>query len=148
MAATYPELFAFLDRLGGKLDELTEIQKEKTLCVRRDDLLGVDGCMKREQVISLSLRSMEQQRARLLQELGLDGLPLSAMAQHCPLQWRQEARAAEERLRGRYQIYRSAADTARTTLEINLHQINKIIDGEASASSGGDPAGHMADIRA
>ncbi len=146
MAASYSELFAFLDRLGGKLDELTEIQKEKTNAVRRDDLLGVDACMKKEQVVSLSLRSMEQQRVRLLRELGLAEVPLSGLAEHCPAEQRQDARAAVERLRNRYAIYQSAANVSRNTLEINLHQIEKII---AEQEQSAPPAeGRMADIRA
>ena len=146
MAAGYPDLFAFLGKLSDKLDELTEIQKDKTLAVRRDDLMGVDACMKKEQAISLSLRSMEQQRLKLLRELGLDSVPLSALERHCPPEQRQAASEAAGRLRSSYEIYRSAADVSRSTLEVNLHQIEQIIDAETrSEASGGS---HMADIRA
>ncbi|MBQ9412100.1 MAG: hypothetical protein IJU29_03260, partial [Oscillospiraceae bacterium] len=60
MNETWNEMFAFMDRLGAVLDDMTAIQREKADAVLRDDLLAVDGCMKREQAITLSLRSMDQ----------------------------------------------------------------------------------------
>ena len=136
MAGSYQALFAFLDKLGEKLEELTALQKEKTRAVRLDDLLAVNECMKKEQVLSLSLRGMEIQREKLLKELGLEAVPLSAMPERCPPEQRIEARAVAERLRNRYLIYQSAAQVARSTLEVNLHQIEKMITEEGR---GGEP---------
>lgn len=145
MDAAYQEYFRLLEQLGGKLEELAGIQREKTAAVRRDDLAAVNECMKQEQVISLSLRSMDQKRDRLLEQLGLQGVPLSGLASRCPLEYRPRARELAQWLRARYDVYHSAADVARTTLEMNLHQIEKIIADEAD-----EPAspGAMADIRA
>jgi hypothetical protein len=42
-------------------------------------------------------------------------------------------------------LYRSASDAARTTLELNLHQIERMLADEADAPLGG---GTIADIRA
>ena len=147
MAASYQDLFEFLDKLGDKLDELTELQKEKTRAVRLDDLLAVNECMKKEQVLSLSLRGMEIQREKLLRELGLEKFPLSAMAERCPPEVRAEARRAAQRLRDRYMIYKSAAQTSRSALEINLHQLEKMIE-EKERGETPQPMGNMADIRA
>ena len=147
MAASYQDLFRFLDKLGGKLDELTELQKEKTRAVRLDDLPAVNECMKKEQVLSLSLRGMEIQREKLLKELGLEQFKLSTMPEHCPPALREQARSAAERLRNRYLIYQSAAQVARNTLEVNLHQIEKIIADE-ERDDAPPPVENMADIRA
>ena len=115
--------------------------------MRLDDLLAVNECMKKEQVLSLSLRGMEIQREKLLKELGLEKFPLSAMPEHCPPEVRVEARAAAQRLRDRYMIYKSAAQTSRSALEINLHQIEKMI-AEKERGDAPQPMGNMADIRA
>ena len=141
----YRSYFQFLEQLGGMIEELTELEKEKTAAVRRDDLLAVDGCMKREQALSLRLRSMDRKRETLLGELGLGSIPLSGLAEACPGELRLEARAAAEKLRAQYMLYRSAADVARTTLECNLHQIEKMMADEADAPLG---RGVIADIRA
>ena len=104
--------------------------------------------MKREQVISLSLRSMEKKREKLLGALQLEGLPLSALTAHCPPELRPEARAVVERLMGRYTVYRSAATVSRNTLEINLHEIEKQIARHEGRAAAEQPGGLLADIRA
>ena len=143
MADSYQEIFDFLDRLGDTLDELTEISKKKTAAVLRDDLLGVNECMKKEQVISLTLRTMDTQREKLMAAIGGAGRPLSALPELCPAERKAEAREIVDWLRDCYAIYRSAAEASRTTLEINLHQIEKLI-----AELPGDGEGRIADIRA
>ncbi len=140
----YQEYFKFLDQLGEVLERLTEVAKEKTAAVRRDDLNAVNECMKREQAISLKLRSMDIKRDKMLEKLGLQGTTLSVLAQSCPEEVRSEARAVADRVRSRYDVYRAAADVARTTLECNLHQIEKALKNTPDAP----PAASFADIRA
>ena len=115
MYESYREYFAFMGQLGQTLDQLTELAKEKTAAVRRDDLLAVDECMKREQALGLTLRAMDKKRETLLAAMGLQNVSLSGLAQHCPEELRQEANAAADDLRDKYPLYRSAADVARTT---------------------------------
>ena len=145
MYEAYREYFGFMDQLGGLLDQLAELAKEKAAAVRRDDLLAVDNCMKREQALSLSLRAMDKKRETLLAGMGLKDVPLSDLAQHCPEELQKEARGASEELRTRYMLYRSASDVARTTLECSLHQVERMLADEASAPVGG---GTIAEIRA
>ena len=145
MAASFEQFFKFLDELGQLLEQLTALTKEKTEAVHRDDLGAVNDCMKREQALSLSLRSMDVKREKMLAELGMTGVPLSGLAAHCPVEFRLEARQVEEDLRNRLAIYRSAANVARATLEISLHQIEQMIDEEGDRPVGG---GAVADIRA
>ena len=144
MTDAFDELFRFLDQLGQTLEKLTEIERKKTAAVRHDDLMTVNECMKQEQALSLSLRSMDVKREKLLTAAGLKGISLTRMAEYCPPEKRAAAREAAERLRNRFQIYQSAAQVARTTLEVNLHQIEKIIADEG----GGEGSPSMTDIRA
>ena len=145
MHEAYREYLAFMDQLGRTLEQLTELSKEKTAAVRRDDLLAVDSCMKREQALGLTLRAMDKKRETLLSQMGLQNVTLSDFAKNCPEELQQEAKVASDALRDRYVLYRSAADVARTTLEVNLHQIEKMMVDEADAPIG---SGTIADIRA
>ena len=145
MYEAYREYFAFMGQLGGLLDQLAGLAKEKAAAVRRDDLLAVDGCMKQEQALSLSLRTMDKKRETLLAGMGLKNVSLSEFPQHCPEELQKEAYSASEELRTRYVLYRSASDAARTTLELNLHQIERMLADAADAPMGG---GTIADIRA
>lgn len=136
---SYEAYIAFLGQLSATLDELTAIEKEKTDAARRDDLNALNECMKREQAQSLTLRAMDQKRMKLLSELGLEDVTLADFAANCPEQLRGEARAAAEKLRGSYAVYRSAADLARHTLERNLRQIDAYLaeKGEPPELGGG-----------
>ncbi len=145
MEAVLREYFALMERLDEMLKELTQLSQEKTKAVTRDDLQTVDACMKKEQALSLTLRSMDRKREDLLTRLGMSGVPLSGLAAHCPQEYRLEAKKAAERLRTQYDLYRNSAEVARTTLECNLHQIEKYLREEP----GGVPAtGSLADVRA
>lgn len=146
MAATFDDYFRFLDQLCGIFEKLTKIAREKASAVRHDDLLRVNECMKQEQVLSLSLRGMDQKREKMLKELGLSGVPLSGLAKHCPEELRLKAVKKEEQVRNSLRVFQSAQQAARTILECNLHEIEKYIGDHAP--QGGAPAGHMADIRA
>ena len=136
---SYEAYIAFLGQLSDTLDGLTAIEKEKTDAVRRDDLNALNECMKREQAQSLTLRSMDQKRIKLLKELGLENVALADFAARCPEELRMEARAAAEKLRGSYAIYRSTADLSRHTLERSLREIDAFLleKGEPPELDGG-----------
>ena len=127
--AVWKDYLKLLDQLGGTLDKLTEIERTKTAAVTKGDLNAVEECMKQEQVMSLSLRGTEQKREKLLAQLGLSGVPLrelgarGAAAARGPQESHMETRAVAERLRHKYEIFRSASEVARSTLECNLRAI-------------------------
>ena len=152
MSDSYKAYLAFLERLGDQIDELTDVEKAKTAAVRRDDLMAVNECMRQEQAISLTLRSMDHERETMLKDLGMEGVSLSGLPERYPPEIRPEARGAAERLRAKYDIYRSAADVARMTLEINLHEIEKIMEQRGLTGENLPvsrlPGGSFTDIRA
>ena len=126
--------FGVLRELSGTLDRLTPLAQQKAEAVRGDDLLALDEVLKQEQALGLNLRGLELRRQKLVPQLGLDNVPLSALHEHCPAQLAGEARKTAAALRESYDIYRSYADIARNTLELNLHQIDKFL-----ADNGVDP---------
>lgn len=128
---------AYLDllrELSGCLDRLGELSEQKAQTVRQDDLLAMDEVLKQEQVLSLSLRGLEQRRVKLLAQLGLNGVPLTDLPGKYPAELQGQAKQTVEELRNSYKIFRARADMARNALELNLHQIEKVI-----SASGVDP---------
>lgn len=123
-----------LQELRSNLDRLGELSEQKAATVRQDDLLAMDEVLKQEQVLSLSLRGLEQRRTKLLAKLGLGSVPLRELAGKYPPELQDEARRTVEQLRSSYKVYRARADMARNLLELNLHQIDLMV-----ASAGGDP---------
>jgi len=145
MEANFESYFEFLRKLGGTLEQLTELAQKKTAAARRDDLMEIDDCLKKEQALSMSLRGMDQKRETMLKELGLSGVPLRDLPARCPEPLRKEAKRVSDELRAKFNVYTSAANAARITLECNLHEIEKYLDSVGGAEP---PADSVADIRA
>lgn len=134
MEQLFQSYLALLDELGRSLDRLSQLALEKDNVVRQDDLIALDEVLKQEQVMTLSLRGLEQKRGKLTAQLGLEGLPLSEISGHFPPELAKQAAQAADTVLERYTIYRSCAERARATLELNLHLIEKTI-----AAAGVDP---------
>lgn len=150
MNTNFQGYLALLNDLTKTLGELSDVARAKIAAVRADDLKQLDTCIKKEQALSLSLRSMERKRETLLAALGLSGLPLTGLAARYPEELRMDAAQAIHALKSAYDIYRSASEVARTTLEVNLHQIEKTLYGEQQPAPENPepPAPMKADIRA
>ena len=134
MGASFPAYLKLLGELSAGLERLAELAQDKAAAARQDDLLALDEVLKQEQAMTLSLRGLEQRRSRMVDQLGLNGVSLADLPEHCPPELEADARRSEQALRDSYKVYRSCADMARATLELNLHQIEKVI-----TASGGDP---------
>ena len=85
--------------------------------------------MKKEQVMSLTLRGYDQKRDKMLSELGLRGVNLRQLEDHSPDELQLETKAAVEQLRRQYKLFQAASQVARDTLEINLRGIKLVRDG-------------------
>lgn len=133
MEELYLAYLALLGELSGSLDQLSGLAKQKNAAIRKDDLLALDQVLNQEQAMALALRGQEQKRTKLLRELGLEGVALSGLSERYPLQLKNQAKQAAERLRRSYDVYRCAAEVARTTLECNLHELDKIVAGMGGA---------------
>ena len=127
MEDLFRSYLGILGELSGTLDRLTPLARQKVEAVRADDLLALDEVLKQEQALALSLRGLELKRQKLVPQLGLDNVPLSRLHEHCPPQLSNETRKAAAALRESYEIYRGYADMVRNTLELNLHQIDKLL---------------------
>lgn len=124
-AALWREYLGHLDKLGEVLEQLTQVEREKTAAVGQGDLDAVEACMKREQVFSLNLRGLDQKREKLLAQLGIAGTKLDQLEDLAPAEAALETKRTVEKVRQNYRVFRSASDTARDALECNLHEIEK-----------------------
>lgn len=134
MANSYVTYLGLLDSLRGNLESLSKLCREKAEAVRSDDLARLDTIMRREQALSLAFRGLEQKKDSLLQELGLESVPLSALAAHFPKELQPKAKTCVEALKAQYDIYRAASEAARNTLECNLHQIERFLAAQEASN--------------
>ncbi len=66
----------FLTELGALFTQLSDLEREKMTAVQAGDLDGLNGCIRREQALGLSLRGVDRKRETMLEELGLTGVSL------------------------------------------------------------------------
>ena len=134
MEELYRPYLKLLRELADTLDKLTPLAQQKAEAARQDDLEALNEVLKQEQAFTLNLRGLELRRTKLLAQMGLDGVRLADLPSHCPPELADEARKTAETLRQSYEVYRGYADMARSTLELQLHQIDKFL-----ADAGVDP---------
>ncbi len=118
---------SLLRQLTDSLDQLSQFAQQKSAAVRQDDLIALDDVIKQEQAMTLNLRGLEQKRLTLLAQLGLEDVPLAELPNRYPPQLQGEAQDVVDALRQSNSLYRTHADAARGTLELHLHQIEKVI---------------------
>lgn len=123
---TWKEYLALLNKLGGVVEQLTGLEQQKTAAVSRGDLNAVDECMKREQVVSMTLRGIDQKRDKMLAKMGMGGVPLRRLEEFSPPGLELESRRCAEDLRRKYEVFQSASEVARDTLECNLRAIERL----------------------
>ena len=123
--ASWQDYLKLMRSLSKTLGDLTEEEHDKNAAAARGDLRGVEECMKREQVLSLTLRGYDQKRDSLLRDLGITGVRLSTLVDHSPEELRLETKAVAEELRRQYALFQTASEVARNTLECNLRAIER-----------------------
>jgi len=135
MATIWNDYRRLLGSVADTLERLAGVERKKTAAVSEGDLEAVNGCMKEEQVLSLSLRGADQKREKMLREMGLGGVPLRELLDHCPEEEYFDTQKAVERLQGKYAVFQAASQVARDTLECHLRAIEKV----QKESNGGEP---------
>ena len=133
MSELHRSYLQLLRELGESLEQLSGLALQKQERVREDDLTGLDAVLKQEQAMTLTLRGLEQRRLKLTSQLGLEGVKLADLPEKYPGELQLEAKQTADTLRDSYSLYRSCADAARNMLEVNLHEIERVI-----AASGAD----------
>ena len=148
--SVWMDYLKLLGRLSGTVAQLTDIERKKNEAAARGDVDGVDECMKREQVLSLSLRGYDQKRDAMLAALGLKGVTLRELANHSPEELRLEVKGVAEELRRQYEIFQSASKAARNTLELNLRAIERVqaVRAGDAAQAEEQRKNHQTDFRA
>lgn len=145
----FQEYLTLLEEIQKDLVQVTGVEQRKIAAIRAGDLLVLDECMKQEQVITLSLRGREKRRKDLLQQLGLEQLPLQELPRHSPQELRARATQVVEQTLRAYQVYDSAQKAARTLMESELRQIEKELKQRRNQKKdSAAPNRHQTDFRA
>ena len=148
--ANWQDYLKLMRSLTRTLEELAQVERDKNAAASAGDLRGVEECMKREQVLSLTLRGYDQKRDALLAGLGLTGVTLSQLEDHSPPELQLETKRVVEELRRQYALFQNASQVARDTLEINLRAIERMqaVQAGDAAEAAEQRRDHQTDFRA
>ncbi len=127
MSGIYEDYLQYLADLADVLDQMTEVTKVKNKAAKAGDLVAVEEMMKKEQVFSMTLRGMDQKRDKMLKEMGLEGVPLSKLAENYPPELFDQARKAAEHAAKRFEVFHRTSEAARVTMECALHDIERMM---------------------
>lgn len=136
---SFSHCLALLEQLSQVFDQLETLEREKAAAVGAQDLERLDQCMKQEQAVSLTLRGVEQKRASLWKELGVQAVPLRELPGHFPPEKRPEARRVVNRLLEQYQTLRSAQEPTRILMEHRIHLIEEELERRGVDPSADQP---------
>lgn len=122
----FESMIKLIDELTDVLTKIADMKRQIIVAVREDDLGKLADCMKHEQVLSLTLRNIEQKRLKIQDELGLKQVKLSEL----PLKVKDadmqiKMRNAADKLSAQYKIVKSTSDAARSILESNLRRVEQ-----------------------
>lgn len=148
MSEPHGEFLKLLGELADTLDQLTGLARRKVECTKQGDLTELDQCMRREQVITLALKTLEKKREAFVKELGLGDVPLNHVFEHYPSELRVQAKDTIESLQVQFTRYQSAAAAARTVMERALRDIEKMMPEDAPPVQDGPPPKMRTDLRA
>ena len=148
--ADWKDYLKLMEGLSHTLEQLTKVERDKNEAAAQGNLPGVEECMKREQVLSLSLRGYDQKRDAMLAALDLRGTTLSQLETRCPEELQLETKGVVEELRRQYSLFQAASEVARDTLEVNLRAIERLQAAQAgdAAQAEEDRKTHQTDFRA
>ena len=132
--ASWQDYLKLLRSLTKTLETLAQVEWDKNAAASAGNLAEVENCMKREQVLSLSLRGYDQKRDAMLSALNLKGVSLRNLVEHSPKEYRLETKDVAEKLRQQYELFQTASQAARNTLEVNLRAIERIQSAQAGDS--------------
>lgn len=123
---THADYLQLLAEIKAAIEQLISVENHKLDAVHAAELPTVDECIRQEQAISLTLRSLDQRRTKMMQELGLAKVSLSGLAEHFPAELRQEAAKKAAELRSAYADYASISEATRMALERGLREIESM----------------------
>lgn len=107
--------------------DITGIQKEKLEAARKHNILKIEECMKKEQAQLLKFRGFEKKRQTILSSLSFENKTLREIIELSDPKYKNELADVYLELNEAIKQYRSAFDSAKSIIEVNLHQVNKTL---------------------
>lgn len=118
--------------------DLCEIEQEKLNVIQKNRVTFLEDCMNQEQAAILKMRGLDIRREACQERLGWKGDSFRQILEKAGEAERKELEPLFDDLSRFVSLFQEISDSAKTMIEVNLHQINKMLEGGPDA---GRPAG-------
>lgn len=123
-----------IKKIKDIVDSVVLIEQDKTAAAVKNDPHFLDEQIRKEQAALLKLRGMEQNRIRIGDSLGWEGLTFRQILDEAPPETAQLLKPVFEELEKSLRSLVSAKDTSDRMLKVRLHEIRSL---KAQAGPGG-----------
>lgn len=113
----YEKFYALLNNLVDLFDRLLHVESDKLDAIAVNDIEKLDEYMKTEQAFTLEMRSLDQKREALQEEMGLKGLTISQIIEKAPADQKEKL-----------DHYRNVLIDKKEELELSLQCTRKFIE--------------------
>ncbi len=119
----FEKYLSFLSDLSSDILMLCDLQKQKIKAIDVHDVSELNECIKKEQAASLKMRGMEQQRIKILEQLGLQGVKMQQMESKCPEEHKQKTQELVKLTTERYNEYTKIRNNVEQLLQRNMRMV-------------------------
>lgn len=106
--------------------ELVPLEEKKREAARSNDIPFIEDCMVKEQSAILKLKGLEQERERLLKNMGMGGLSFREILETYP-EHSDTLRPLFTELGSQIQMFKEISEGADVIIKTNLNQIENAI---------------------
>lgn len=134
------EFIDIIEQLIQLFKDLIPIEEKKREAAQVNNISHVEECMVKEQSAILKLRGLEQERERILKDMGIAGVAFREMIEQCP-EHAERLQPLFSELAIQIQIFREISEGADVVIRTNLNQIENTIKMKESGiySESGEP---------
>lgn len=113
------------------------IEQEKLEATQKNRVTFVEECMKKEQASILKLRGLDKKREICQTALGYEGFTFKQILEAVSAEERSALRELFDSLTYHVRLFQDINQSAQSMLEVNLHMINKEINGSQQYTKAG-----------
>lgn len=122
------ELISVIEDLIALFKDMIQIEQIKLDAAKKNRITHVEDCMKKEQAAILKLKGLEKKRAFTQEKIGLNDLTFQQILEETKGDDHTKLQELFHTLSHQVRLFQDTNESARTMIEINLHNINKAID--------------------
>lgn len=108
--------------------EVTQVEQKKYEATLKNNVVAVEDCMKKEQVLLLKLKGLDKRREQTLQKVGKPDATFREIIATLPEEEKKPLENLFAQMQQNLQKYKEVERNAQNALEFNIHRIDKQLE--------------------